>query len=89
MLMRNVYDDKYCNREILGNISTLGFQLLIFLWIYLNEGGHSEDFDVGGKKKTVKYPLEVVVKTLSKHWLYLYENSSICLQQKLAVWEEM
>ena len=35
--------------EILGDVSTLC--LMIFLWVYLKQGGHSEDFDVGGKKK--------------------------------------
>lgn len=72
--------------EGFGEILHLGS--MIFLWVYLKEGGHSEDFDVGGKK-TVKYPLELVIKTLPKQRLYLYENSSICLQQKVAVWEEM
>lgn len=77
--------------EILGDVSTLC--LMIFLWVYLKQGGHSEDFDVGEKKKKtnkpVKYPFKLVIKTLLKHRLYLYENSSICLQQKVAVWEEM
>lgn len=64
---------------------------MIFLWVYLKQGGHSEDFDELEKKKNkpVKYSFKLVIKTLLKLWLYLYENSSICLQQKVAVWEEM
>lgn len=46
-----VYDDKYYNRRVLGNISAS--DLMIFLWVSLNEGGHPEDVHVGKRKKIV------------------------------------
>ena len=45
---------------ILGNVSTLC--LMIFLWVYLKQGGHSEDFDVAEKKKKKKQASQVPIQ---------------------------
>lgn len=74
---------EYYNRRIPGNFFNFGFNDFPLGPSELRRA--FQEVRCGGKE--AKYSLTSIIKILLKQGLYLYENSSICLQQKVSVWE--